>query len=214
MRALFHSILMLIGAPFIALAPLVALDQDGFAVVETDLAALERGDAPADQVRVTGNLYWPAAVESFSEHLRTKEQTSNGFFVPLLSDEALEGWVAAERAGWPLPFDRMRVMVAVDPALIPGEGAEEVTPAFEVVGSAKPGRAIPLHVKKGFAEIHPGLDLGRILYVEDGSEVASWQAGLALFLFGVLLFGYGFSRRRQRKAAAAEPSPEGVASPV
>ena len=201
MRTLFAWILILLAAPMVAVSPFIALDQEGFAAVEADLASLEAGEPPPEQARVRGNLWWPDAIESVTENMRTKEATSNAWYVPFVSDEVLDAWRSAAAAGRAVPLERLAVVVAVAPEMFPAIEDGDVTRDVEIVGAVKPGRAIPLHVKKGFAEHLPALDLDAVVYLQDDSDVAAWEAGLGLFVFSALVLGWGLSLRRRGRGA-------------
>jgi len=208
MKTLIRFTCMPLGALLILGALLTLFVPEDFDVVPVDIAAIE-ADASSlpDQVRITGGrLYWPAATESVKEHLRTKETTSNGWFVPLISEALLATFDAAESEGRPAPVELCRVIAQLPPDAFdaflkgapPGLGAESESNAqpFELTGTAKPGRALPLHVKRGLEEAGSPLQIDRLVYVEHGSDVAAWQAGLGLALFGALLLGFGHRRLR------------------
>ena len=212
MKTLIYLSSMLFGALLLLIAPLTLLSPDSFEIATVELSKIEAGAASLpDQVRITGGrLYWPAAMESVQENLRTKAATSNGWFVPLISGTLLATFEAAEVAGQPVPVELCRVMAKLPPELVeeqfaqlPTGESEEIAPAFELIGTAKPGRALPLHIKRGLEEQGSALEIDRLVYVEHGSDLAAWQAGLSLAVFGGLLFGFGYRRRKNATRARA-----------
>lgn len=210
MKTLFHTLLVLLGALLILVSPLMLVASEEFEVQPMSVESLEQGEAPpGSEIRVTGGrLYWPAGLESYKEHMRTGERTSNGWFLPLVSAALAAELDQAAAAGEPLSLLRCRVLAHLPADLVEERFAQEAaaeasdhSSGFELVGSCKQGRAVPLHIKKEIlAGCWPMFDLTTAIYVEHGSDTEPWQVSLALFGFGAFLFWSGFSRLRRRRA--------------
>lgn len=196
MKTLLLVLLLILGGSLLLLAPLPLLAGRSFApaAIAIDTLLADPGRAP-DSLHVTGgSLFWPAALESYDEKLRTGERTSNGFYVPLIATGDPE---SASESG-------RRILVHLPPGVVAerfaahaaGNG-EDATP-FEPFGSRKPGRALPLHVKKGLAELQPDLDLDEVVFIEHGALTRPYEVSLGLAIPGLLLAGFALGRLRRR----------------